>query len=100
MRFPLALLGLATQIPLQPPGPSQPTPHTMTTPNQRGFAFKEGPDTFSPKDLVRSSYFSNPKQSSNTCLQVGLGRPGTAVANVAGDLAIIPFSKYSFEEKK
>lgn len=80
MRFPFALLGLATQIPLQPP--SQPTPHTMTTPNQRDFAFKEGLDTFSPKDLV------------------GLGRPGTAVANVAGDLAIIPFSKYSFEEKK
>lgn len=80
MRFPFALLGLATQIPLQPP--SQPTPHTMTTPNQRDFAFKEGLDTFSPKDLV------------------GLGRPGTAVANVGGDLAIIPFSKYSFEEKK
>ena len=47
MRFPLALLGLSAQTPLLPPSfPTDP----MATP--RPFALKEGPDVFSPKDLV------------------------------------------------
>lgn len=46
------------------------------------FAFKEGADTFSPNDLV------------------SLGRPGAAVANGAGDLALVSYSKYSLDEKK
>ncbi|KAL1702382.1 Alpha/Beta hydrolase protein [Schizophyllum commune] len=46
------------------------------------FAWKEGEGVFSPKDLV------------------GLGRPGVGVANDAGDLVLVPHSKYDFEEKK
>ncbi|GLB38400.1 putative prolyl oligopeptidase family protein [Lyophyllum shimeji] len=48
----------------------------------RPFSFKEGPDIFSPKDLVQ------------------LRRPGTGVANDAGDLVLIPVSEYSLKEKK
>lgn len=83
MRFPLTLLGLiaqalAVQVPLQ---------SVLREPNQNAmaqsnFAFKEASDIFSPKDLV------------------GLGRPGTGVANPDGDLVMIPFSQYSFEEKQ
>jgi hypothetical protein len=46
------------------------------------FALKEGADIFGPKDLV------------------GLGRPGAGVANEPGDLVLVPYSKYSFEDKK
>ncbi|KAG7088324.1 hypothetical protein E1B28_012333 [Marasmius oreades] len=46
------------------------------------FQFKEGPDVFSPKDLVE------------------LGRPGTGVANPAGDLVLVSHNKFSFEDKK
>ncbi|PPQ67717.1 hypothetical protein CVT25_009323 [Psilocybe cyanescens] len=53
----------------------------MANPSQ-DFNFKEGADIFTPKDLVQ------------------LGRPGAAVANDAGDLALVPFSKFSFEDKK
>lgn len=33
-------------------------------------------------------------------LQVQLGRPGAAVANPTGDLAIVPFSQYSLKDRK
>jgi hypothetical protein len=46
------------------------------------FKFKEGSDVFTPKDLV------------------GLSRPGPGVANVPGDLILVPVSKYSFADKK
>ena len=46
------------------------------------FRFKEGSDVFTPKDLVE------------------LSRPGPGVANVPGDLVLVPVSKYSFEDKK
>lgn len=46
------------------------------------FSFKEGPDVFTPKDLV------------------GLSRPGTGLANDAGDLVLVPVSKYNFDGKK
>lgn len=46
------------------------------------FAFKEGDGLFSPKDLIT------------------LGRPGAAVANHGGDLALVSFSKYNLEQKK
>ncbi|KAE9393265.1 alpha/beta-hydrolase [Gymnopus androsaceus JB14] len=52
----------------------------MTT--QSSFQFKEGSDVFTPKDLVE------------------LARPGTGVANHAGDLVLVPVSKYSFEDKE
>jgi dipeptidyl aminopeptidase/acylaminoacyl peptidase len=51
-------------------------------PTSLEFAFKEGPDLFSPQDLVE------------------LARPGTGVANLAGDLVLVPVSKYSFADKK
>ncbi|KIK57262.1 hypothetical protein GYMLUDRAFT_173098 [Collybiopsis luxurians FD-317 M1] len=76
MRFPLlSVLGLSSQVPLQSsPGPAMST--------QDSFQFKQGPDVFSPKDLVE------------------LGRPGVGAANQAGDFVLIPYSKYSFKEKK
>ncbi|KAF8507380.1 Alpha/Beta hydrolase protein [Hysterangium stoloniferum] len=43
--------------------------------------FKEGPDIFSPKNLIE------------------LSRPGAGVANDIGDLAFIPVTKFSFKEK-
>ncbi|KAK2465265.1 hypothetical protein APHAL10511_002619 [Amanita phalloides] len=46
------------------------------------FTFKQGPDIFSPKDLIE------------------LGRPGSGVANPAGDLALVPYSEYSSAEKE
>ena len=46
------------------------------------FKFKEGSDVFTPKDLIE------------------LSRPGSGVANVPGDLILVPVSKYSFEDKK
>uniref|UniRef100_A0A0W0FUP7 Dipeptidyl-peptidase V n=1 Tax=Moniliophthora roreri TaxID=221103 RepID=A0A0W0FUP7_MONRR len=49
---------------------------------QAPFKFQEGTDVFTPKDLVE------------------LARPGAGVANQAGDLVLIPLSKYSFEEKQ
>jgi hypothetical protein len=49
---------------------------------QSAFSFKQGADVFTPKDLVE------------------LARPGTGIANNAGDLALISYSKYSFQEKK
>ncbi|THV03894.1 alpha/beta-hydrolase [Dendrothele bispora CBS 962.96] len=79
MRFPLTLLGLSAQVPLQSTPSISPRP-TMAL--QHAFRFKEGSDVFSPKDLVE------------------LGRPGAGVANHAGDLVLIPFSKYSFEKKQ
>lgn len=79
MRFPFALLGLTSQVPLQTSPEPRLQPAMIA---QDSFQFKEGPDVFTPKDLVE------------------LGRPGTGVANHAGDLALVPFSKYSFEDKK
>jgi len=48
----------------------------------KAFSFKSGNDTFTPQDLVE------------------LTRPGAGVANAAGDLVLVPVSKYSFAEKK
>ncbi|KAI0057861.1 alpha/beta-hydrolase [Artomyces pyxidatus] len=48
----------------------------------REFNLKVGSDRFTPKDLIE------------------LERPGAGVANAAGDLVLVPVSKYSFEEKK
>ncbi|KAF9267335.1 hypothetical protein L218DRAFT_1074102 [Marasmius fiardii PR-910] len=79
MRFPLALLGLSAQVPI----PSRIDSALSSMSNQSTtFHFEEGPDVFSPKDLIE------------------LGRPGTGVANPAGDLVLIPHSKFSFEDKQ
>ncbi|KAJ3752681.1 hypothetical protein EV360DRAFT_54805 [Lentinula raphanica] len=80
MRFQFALsaLGLTSQLPLHP---NSPEPRTMT-PAQNSFQFVEGPDVFTPKDLVE------------------LGRPGVGQPNHAGDFVLIPYSRYSFEDKK
>ncbi|KAF5369307.1 hypothetical protein D9758_002810 [Tetrapyrgos nigripes] len=75
---PLLGLGLSAQVPFQ----SLPAPSSGNMSPKDAFQFKEGPDVFSPKDLVE------------------LGRPGAAVANHAGDLALIPHSKFSFEENE
>jgi len=44
------------------------------------FSFKEDPDVFCPRDLV------------------GLARTGAGIANAAGDLVLVPVSKYSFQD--
>ena len=46
------------------------------------FKLEEGSDLFTPKDLIE------------------LSRPGPGVANVPGDLILVPVSKYSFADKK
>ncbi|EPQ54580.1 alpha/beta-hydrolase [Gloeophyllum trabeum ATCC 11539] len=80
MRFPLSLLGFA-QVPLEQPQPAGEMSIVSPVPPP-DFSFKEGVDVFSPKDLVE------------------LARPGTAAANDAGDLVLVPVSKFSLEEKK
>ena len=54
----------------------------VTRGDRTTFRFREGSDVFTPKDLA------------------GLSRPGAGVANVPGDLVLVPVSKYSFEDKK
>ncbi len=76
--LPISILGLVSQVPLRSETPNLNTT-TMAVPD---FSFKEGPDIFSPQDLVK------------------LARPGTGVANSAGDLLIVPVSKYSPDDKK
>lgn len=70
-----SLLGLAAQAPLQ---------HTLNSSSMAppDFAFKEGPDIFSPRDLVQ------------------LPRPAAGVANAAGDLVFVPVSQYSLKDNK
>ncbi|KAH7912551.1 Alpha/Beta hydrolase protein [Hygrophoropsis aurantiaca] len=69
----LAFLGLSTQKPFQ-------SPTTMSPSND--FEFKQGPNVFTPKDMLE------------------LARPGAPAPNPAGDLILVPVSKYSFNEKK
>ncbi|KAF9561807.1 alpha/beta-hydrolase [Agrocybe pediades] len=82
MRFPFALLGLSTQIPVQAPFQQPASNVKMAVPSSKPFSFKEGANLFTPKDLVQ------------------LGRPGAAVSNDVGDLALVPYSKFSFDDKK
>ncbi|KAF7346501.1 Dipeptidyl-peptidase 5 [Mycena sanguinolenta] len=81
MRFPFSLLGLSAQVAFKSdvPSPSRMAPSRIQNNN---FALKEGANIFAPKDLVE------------------LGRPGAGVANAPGDLVLVPFSKYSFKDKK
>jgi len=67
-----------TQIPFHIPADNSMVSHGA----KDAFRFKEGSDVFTPKDLVE------------------LSRPGPGVANVPGDLILVPVSKYSFEDKK
>ena len=75
----IGILGLAAQVPFRSEQPSEPTTMSLSA---QDFSFKEGPDVFTPQDMLQ------------------LARPGTGVANDAGDLVIVPVSKYSFKEKK
>lgn len=83
MRFPEGLsatvLGLAAQVPIEPI--SHPLATSMS-PAAFNFSLKTDANIFSPKDLVE------------------LARPGTGVANSVGDLALIPVSTYSLQDKK
>ena len=54
MRYPLAFLGLATQVPLQTPIE---TPVRDMVDDTAKFVFKEAPDIVSPKDLVCNCFF-------------------------------------------
>ncbi|CCM03548.1 uncharacterized protein FIBRA_05684 [Fibroporia radiculosa] len=76
--FPLSVLSLAGQVPLDKPTAPSPAMYPAT----QDFAFKQDAETFAPKDLVE------------------LSRPGTAVANPAGDLVVVPVTKYSIDEAK
>lgn len=80
MRFPLALLGMSAQAPFEPAAPAAPNA-TMRRINP-DFKLKEAADVFSPKDMLE------------------LPRPAPALVNQAGDLFVVPVSKYSFKEKK
>ena len=66
------------QIPFHKPADNTVMAHST----KAAFSFKEGSNVFTPKDLVE------------------LSRPGPGVANVPGDLILVPVSKYSFEDKK
>jgi hypothetical protein len=83
MRFSLPLLGMSVQIPLEtsPPASDAITP-AMARRLNPGFKLKEGANVLSPKEMLE------------------LPRPAAAMVNTAGDLFLVPVSKYSFEEKK
>ncbi|KAH7925143.1 alpha/beta-hydrolase, partial [Leucogyrophana mollusca] len=72
----LVFLGLSFQEPLG----FSPPPAIMSPSDD--FAFKQGPNVFTPKDMLE------------------LASPGVPLANPAGDLAVVPVSKYSFDDKK
>ena len=74
--FPVSVLGLAAQVPLQSPSNST---NGMATHES---VFKEAAGVFSPKDLVQ------------------LPRPGTGTANEAGDLLFVPIAQYSLKDNK
>lgn len=73
-----AFLAFATQLRWT----STPTVNAPSYNMSKPFAFKAGNDRFTPQDLVE------------------LPRPGAGVANAAGDLVLVPVSKYSFSDKK
>lgn len=77
--LPVSLLGLAAQVPLQPPVSS---PNSVMSLPQLDFQWKEGSSVFTPKDLLE------------------LARPGEGIANPTGDLIIISSSTYSLKDKK
>ena len=72
--FPVSVLGLAAQVPLQSPSTNSMVTHESV--------FKEAAGVFSPKDLVQ------------------LPRPGTGTANEAGDLLFVPIAQYSLKDNK
>ena len=74
--LPFLQLGLAAQIPFDTNPPSQ-----MPTPDI-DFTLKESPDALSPRDMLT------------------LPRPGVPLPNDIGDLALVPISTYSFQDKK
>ncbi|KAH7912525.1 Alpha/Beta hydrolase protein [Hygrophoropsis aurantiaca] len=70
------ILGIPTQTPIL-------SPQVLSVPpNSTSFTFQQNVGTFSPKDMLE------------------LPRPGIPIANVVGDLALVPSSKYSFEDEK
>lgn len=78
MQWLLHLLGLSVQQPFAPAPVASPLLTTMPA----EFALKSSADVFSPQDML------------------SLPRPGAPLPNPAGDLALIPLSKYSFDDRK
>ncbi|KAJ6605658.1 Alpha/Beta hydrolase protein [Mycena sp. CBHHK59/15] len=77
MRFPFSWLSLSAAQVLLPDGQA-----TLATFKHHEFAVKEAAHIFAPKDLAE------------------LARPGPGVANNAGDLVLVPYSKFSLEDRK
>ncbi|KAN0087536.1 Merops: S09.UPW [Tylopilus felleus] len=73
----LRLLGLQSAF-QQPFAPASPSLTTMPA----EFALKSSPDSLSPQDML------------------SVPRPGAPLPNPAGDLALIPVSTYSFDDRK
>ncbi|KAI0057852.1 hypothetical protein BV25DRAFT_1919874 [Artomyces pyxidatus] len=84
MWFPrVSLPGLAAQVPFLSSSPPTVDQAYAQSPVARNvFAFQDGNDTLTPKDLIE------------------LARPGVGIANTAGDLVLVPVSKRSFEDKR
>jgi hypothetical protein len=78
--LPFLPLGLAAQLPFDTSSISQPQ-HQMSTP-ELDFTLKESADALSPQDMLT------------------LPRPGAPLPNDIGDLALVPISTYSFQDRK
>jgi len=79
----LGLLGLFAQQPFVPS--STPLAHpkeTMDSNPNATFALRSGSGVFSPQDML------------------SLPRPGDPLANAAGDLALVPISQFSFDDRE
>ncbi|CCO34751.1 hypothetical protein BN14_08858 [Rhizoctonia solani AG-1 IB] len=78
----LAWLAVTAQLPFAPYD-TQPVLKAPKAPNARSdFKFVEGKHVLSPKTMLE------------------LPRPGSGVANSAGDLTLVPLSRYGFDENQ
>ncbi|KAH9941063.1 alpha/beta-hydrolase [Amylocystis lapponica] len=79
--FPVSLLGLAAQVPLEIT-PQSASPTSVMSATTSDFSFKGSASTFTPNDLVE------------------LARSSSGIPNAVGDLALVSVSTYSLKESK
>jgi len=80
--LPFLQLGLAAQLPFNSQDPEPQTALAQMSTPEADFTLKEGADVLSPQDMLT------------------LPRPGAPLPNDIGDLALVPISTYSFQDRK
>ncbi|KAG2028627.1 hypothetical protein BDR03DRAFT_1019557, partial [Suillus americanus] len=80
--FPFLQLGFAAQVPLSSISPASAPQIPQMATAKSDFTLSEGANALSPQDMLT------------------LPRPGAPLPNDIGDLAIVPISTYSFQDRK